>query len=84
MQVNIRHDIDNLESDIILIENNIVDFLRQNHEQELKKALHKLKSDLKHLSIMANGSPLDKLENRKVMDFLRSHYNHLQKLSVPA
>jgi len=84
MQVNIRHDIDNLESDIILIENNIVDFLRQNHEQELKKALYKLKSDLKHLSIIANGAPLDKIENRKVMDFLRNHYNQLQKLSVPA
>jgi len=84
MQVDIRHDIDNLESDIILIENNIVDFLRQNHEQELKKALYKLKSDLKHLGIIANVAPLDKIENRKVMDFLRNHYNQLQKLTVPA
>ena len=84
MQIDLRHDIDNLENDIMMIENNILDFLRQNHDQELKKALRELKTDLKHLSIIANGIPLDKIENRKIMDFLRNHYNQLQKLSVPA
>ena len=84
MQQDIRHDIKNLENDILEIEDNIVDFLRPNHDQELKKALHELKSDLKHLSIIANGAPLEKTEGRRVMDFLRTHYNQLQKLSVPA
>lgn len=84
MRIDVSQDIDNLEIDIIKIENNIIDFLGSNHEQELKKALHELKSDLKHLSILANGAPLSKIENRKVMDFLRRHYNQLQKLSVPA
>ena len=84
MKIDIRHDIDNIENDIIMIEDNILDFLRPNHEQELKKALRELKMDLKHLSIIANGVPLDKIENRKIMDFLRNHYNQLQKLSVPA
>ncbi len=84
MQVDIRHEIDNLENDIIIIENNILDFLRQNHEQELKKALYELRSDLKHLSIIANGASPDKIENRIIMDFLRRHYDQLQKLSIPA
>ncbi|MFB5620549.1 MAG: hypothetical protein ACE5RC_05410 [Nitrosopumilus sp.] len=81
--MDVRHHIDNLENNIIEIENNIMDFLRPNHEQELKKSLYELKSDLKHLSIIANGAPLSKTENRKIMDFLRNHYNTLQKLSVP-
>ncbi len=84
MQNNIRHDITNLENDILQIENSITEFLRPNHDQELKKALHELKSDLKHPSILANGAPLDKTEARKTMDFLRTHYNHLQELSIPA
>ena len=84
MQNDIRNDIKNLENDILQIENSIIEFLRPNHDQQLKKALHELKSDLKHLSILANGAPLDKTEARKTMDFLRTHYTHLQELSVPA
>ena len=84
VQADIRLDIKNLENDILEIEENIIEFLRPNHDQQLKKALHELKSDLKHLSILANGAPLDKTEARNTMDFLRTHYNHLQELSLPA
>ena len=84
VQEDIRHDIEKLENDILQIEDTIIEFLRINHDQELKKALHELKSDLKHLSILANGAPLDKTEARNTMDFLRTHYENLQKLSVPA
>ncbi len=84
MQDDIRNDINNLEDDILQIEQSIMDFLRPNHDQQLKKALHELRSDLKHLSVLANGAPLDKTETRKTMDFLRTHYNHLQELSLPA
>jgi len=84
MQDDIRNDINNLEDDILQIEQSIMDFLKPNHDQQLKKALHELRSDLKHLSILANGAPLDKTETRKTMDFLRTHYNHLQELSLPA
>jgi len=84
MQNDVRQDIRNLESEILQIEESIIDFLRLSHDQELKKALHELKSDLKHLSIIANGAPLDKTEARKTMDFLTTHYNRLQELSIPA
>jgi len=84
MQDDVRQDIRNLESEILQIEESIIDFLRLSHDQELKKALYELKSNLKHLSIIANGVPLDKTEVRKTMDFLTTHYNHLQELSVPA
>ena len=84
MQADIRQDIKNLEDNILQIEDSIIDFLKLNDDYELKKALRELKSDLKHLSILANGAPLDKTEARNTMNFLTTHYNHLQELSIPA
>ncbi len=84
MQANIRQDIQNLETDILQIEDNIVEFLGANYDEGIKRSLHQLESDLKYLSILANGAPIDKNEDRKIMDFLRTHYNNLQKLSLPA
>lgn len=84
MQDNIHQEIKNLECDVLRIEDNIIEFLRLKYDEGVKKSLHQLESDLKYLSILANGAPIDKNEDRKIMDFLRTHYNYLQKLSVPA
>ena len=84
MQDALRQDITDLENEIVLIEENMVGFLRMKHEDGIKKSLHHLESDLKYLSILANGIPIEKNEDRKIMDFFRIHYNKLQKLSVPA
>jgi len=84
MQPDIRQDINDLENDILRIEDNILEFLRLNYDEGIKKSLHKLESNLKYLSILANGAPIEKNEDRKIMEFLRTHYDYLQKLSVPA
>ena len=84
MQDNIHSEIKNLEEDILRIEENIVEFLRLKYDEGIKKSLRLLESDLKYLSILANGAPIDKNEDRKVMEFLRTHYDYLQKLSLPA
>ncbi|MDH3657144.1 MAG: hypothetical protein OEM77_03310 [Nitrosopumilus sp.] len=84
MQSNIRQNINDLENDILRIEDNLLEFLRLNYDEGIKKSLHKLESNLKYLSILANGAPIEKNEDRKIMEFLRIHYNYLQKLSVPA
>ena len=83
MQDTLHQDITNLEKDILLIEENIIEFLNLNYDEGIKKSLHQLESNLKYLSILANGDPIDKNEDRRIMDFLRIHYNYLQKLSVP-
>ena len=80
----IHNDILNLEKEIIHIEKTLVEFLNLKYEEGIKKSLHKLESNLRYLSILANGAPINKNEDRKIMDFLRIHYNYLQKLSVPA
>ena len=84
MPSDIRQDIKNLENDILQTEDNIVEFLGVNYDEGVKKSLHQLESNLKYLSILANGAPIGKNEDIKIMNFLRTHYNYLQKLSVPA
>ncbi len=84
MQTDIHQEIKNLEDDIIQTEDSIVEFLGIRYDEGIKRSLHQLESNLKYLSILANGAPIDKNEDRKIMDFLRIHYNRLRKLSVPA
>ncbi len=84
MPSDIRQDIKNLENDILQTEDNIIEFLGANYDEGVKKSLRQLESNLKYLSIIANGAPLEKKEDKKIMNFLRTHYNYLQKLSVPA
>jgi len=84
MPSDIRQDIKNLEDDILQTEDNIVEFLGVNYNEGVKKSLRQLESNLKYLSIIANGAPIEKKEDIKIMNFLRTHYNYMQKLSVPA
>ncbi len=84
MPSDIRQDIKNLENDILQTVENIVEFLGVNYDEGVKKSLHQLESNLKYLSIIANGAPLEKKEDIKIMNFLRTHYNYMRKLSVPA
>ncbi len=84
MPSDIRQDIKNLENDILQTEDNIVEFLGVNYDEGVKKSLRQLESNLKYLSIIANGAPLEKKEDIKIMNFLRTHYNYMRKLSVPA
>ncbi|MFB5605121.1 MAG: hypothetical protein ACE5R7_02400 [Nitrosarchaeum sp.] len=81
---NVHEDIKNLEKEILQTEDKLIEYLRAGYEGGIKTSLNRLDSDLKYLSILANGAPLDKKEDRKIMDFLRIHYDYMQKLSVPA
>ncbi|MEK0323968.1 MAG: hypothetical protein QQN39_06970 [Nitrosopumilus sp.] len=73
-----------MEDDVLQTENTIVEFLGINYDKGIKRSLRQLESNLKYLSILANGAPINKNEDRRIMDFLRIHYNHLRKLSVPS
>ena len=78
-----RQEIKNLEKEILKIEDNISEFLKLDYAEGIKKSRKQLESNLKYLSILANGAPVDKDEDRRLMDFLRVHYDYLQNLSVP-
>ena len=77
-----QQEIKNLEKEILKIEDNLSEFLRLDYSEGIKKSLKQLEFNLKYLSVLGNGAPIDKNEDRKLMDFLRLHYDYLQKLSV--
>ena len=78
MYVDTTHqDIIHLEKDILHIEETLLEFLSLKYEDGIKKSLYQLESNLKYLSILANGAPISKKDDRKIMDFLRIHYDYL-------
>ncbi len=83
MRRNVRQDIKALQVEIINDENKIIEFMHTGEYDLVKKHLSRIESDLKYLSIIANGAPIDKREDREVMDFLRVHYENMRNLSLP-
>ena len=82
MPNNLHQKIIDLEKNILQIENNMIEFERLKYKNGIKKSIRQLESDLKYLSILTNGASIDKNEDMRIMDFLRIHYNNLQKLSI--
>ena len=81
---------EDLQQQIILLEKEIIKEELKISDTEKKdtkfvrKSLSVIESDLKYLSIVANGAPLEKKENMKIMEFLRIHYENMWNLSLPA
>ncbi len=81
---------EDLQQQIISLENEIIkeELKISNTEKKdakfVRKSLHVIESDLKYLSIVANGAPLEKKQNMKIMEFLRIHYENMWNLSLPA
>jgi len=66
MYVDTTHqDIIHLEKDILHIEETLLEFLSLKYEDGIKKSLYQLESNLKYLSILANGAPISKKEIEK-------------------
>ena len=84
MTTNIGQNIENLEKDVLRLEDNIKEFSRLRYDEGIKRSIFQIQSNLKYISILANGAPIDKNEDRKIMDFLQVHYDYLKKISVPA
>jgi hypothetical protein len=53
-------------------------------DDAVSKSLTAIDSDLKYLSIVVNGAPIDKKVDRKTREFLRIHFENMWKLSVPS
>ena len=81
---------EDLQQQIISLENEIIkeELKISNTEKKdtkfVRNSLHVIESDLKYLSIVANGAPLEKKQNMKIMEFLRIHYENMWNLSLPA
>lgn len=82
MQTDIRQNIQTLKNDILKIENDIEEFLKFDYIKGVKQSIHQLELNLKYLSVIANGAPINKAEDRDVMEFLMTHYIKLQKFTL--
>lgn len=69
MNTDLYHNIKNLEDEILRLEDNISEFSRLNYDEGIKKTIPQLQSNLKYLSVLANGAPVDSAEDRKIMNF---------------
>ena len=82
MTTDLSQNIENLKKDILRLEDNIEEFSRLRYNEGIKRSVFQIQSNLKYLSVLANGAPIDKNEDRKIMNFLQVHYDYLKKISI--
>lgn len=79
-----------LQQEIKSLENKILREEKKINSQEIigtksiQKSIASIHSDLKYLSIIANGAPIDPKQNMRIREFLRVHFENLWRIQVPA
>ncbi len=56
---------------------------QRSDDATVSKSLAAMDSDLKYLSIVVNGAPIEKKVDMKTREFLRIHLENMWKLSLP-
>jgi len=83
MDIQLQKEIDRLKKAIKAEEEIVALATQRSDEAAVSKSLATIDSDLKYLSIVVNGAPIDKNVDRKTRDFLRIHFENMWKLSLP-
>ena len=83
MNIQLQKEIDRLKKAIKAEEEIVALATQRSDEAAVSKSLATIDSDLKYLSIVVNGAPIDKNVDRKTRDFLRIHFENMWKLSLP-
>ena len=84
MNKDLLEEVSKLESVIKSEERKINQAISIKDFESITKSINTIESNLKYLSIIVNGVPLEPKDNRKVMDFIRIHMENMWKVSVPA
>ena len=79
---NLHEEIKNLEKDIVIQERLVNQAIMYGKPDSVKKGLAKIDSDMKYLSIIANGAPIDPIEDKKIRKFLIKHFQNKRNLTV--
>jgi len=72
------------QRDIEREENKINDFTIKRDNDSVKNSIDKIHADLKYLSIIVNGVPIDPKDSMKIRNFLRIHYENLWRIPLRA
>lgn len=84
MNIQLHDEIEYLKKEIQTAETKVAQALQNGNNDSVSKSLATIDSNLKYLSIVVNGAPLDKIDDRNIREFLRVHYENMCKLSLPA
>lgn len=84
MNIQLHEEIKRLKNEIESEETKVAKAIQSNDNDSVSKSLTAIESNLKYLSIVVNGAPLDKRDDRNIREFLRIHYENMCKLSLPA
>ena len=84
MNIDLQKEIRTLQRDIENEEDKILNFTNKEDYDSVKKCITTIHSNLKYLSIIANGAPIDPKQNMKIRTFLRIHYENLWRMPLPA
>lgn len=84
MNIQLHDEIEHLKKEIQTEEIKVAQALQNGNNDSVSKSLATIDSNLKYLSIVVNGAPLDKIDDRNIREFLRIHYENMCKLSLPA
>jgi hypothetical protein len=84
MNIQLHEEIEKLKKEIESAETKVSEAIQNNDDDSATKSLYAIESNLKYLSIVVNGAPLDKRDDRNIREFLRIHYENMCKLSLPA
>ena len=84
MNIQLHDEIEQLKKEIQAEETKVAQALKNGDNDSVSKSLAIIDSNLKYLSIVVNGAPLDKIDDKNIREFLRVHYENMCKLSLPA
>jgi len=83
MNKDLQQEIKTLQNEIVREENKIIYYANTDDTKSMKKSIETIHSDLKYLSIIANGAPIDAKQNMKIREFLRIHFENLRRMPIP-
>jgi len=83
MNVKLHQEIEELKKAIRAEEERVAFATLNSDDDAVSKSLAVIDSDLKYLSIVVNGAPIDKKADRNTREFLRIHFENMWKLSLP-
>jgi len=84
MDIKLHQEIERLKKAIRAEEERVALATQKSDDDAISKSLTIIDSDLKYLSIVVNGAPIDKKVDRKTREFLRIHFENMWKLSLPS
>ncbi len=84
MDVKLQKEIEGLKKAIKTEEERVALATQRSDNATVSKSLATIDSELKYLSIVVNGAPIDKKVDRKTREFLRIHFENMWKLSLPS